>query len=551
MAPSTPNKNPVYTILDIIFNSLSFSVLVILLLLPNADPYFYTPNRDSGFFLYAGRVILKGGLLYRDVWDSKPPAIFYLNALGLWLGRDTRWGVWLLEFLFLFCSTWIAFLLIKKLWNTTAAVAGTLFWLWAASRVMATGNLIEEYPLLFSFLALYCFYQATQHPRQWVYPFLIGTTAALNFLFRANIIGVPLAILIAFFIDAALLRQFTRFFLRTAAFLVGISLPLLLAALYFYRLGSLAAMLDAALLYNFSYTGQHADFLYSLAKAFAFLGPAAWISLALYIAILIDVLRQWRGKNVLPISILLALLWPLEVGLSTLSGRAYDHYFVSWAPALALMAGSAADLLLRLKGTARVLPRTNQASTWILLGMALLSLVLYRDVFLEYRRAFLDILVDHKTTFEKTSPITDYLHDHTRAEDSILAWGGQAGINYMAHRSAPTAYIWYPLYLDSPLTARLDGGFLDDLQRNQPVLIIDAYQNAPEDVLSINPAVRLEQLASGHSWLLLTNQTPNLQKVYQWIAADYQLETRVDGYDIYRFKGTPQALARSEGMKAH
>ena len=81
------------------FNSFTEKVLALLILmlfvaliLIRTNPLDYLPNRDSGSFLYAGDQILQGNLPYIDFWDSKGPGIFYINALGLWLGKNTRWG---------------------------------------------------------------------------------------------------------------------------------------------------------------------------------------------------------------------------------------------------------------------------------------------------------------------------------------------------------------------------------------------------------------------------------------------------------------------------
>ncbi|BDE04823.1 hypothetical protein WPS_00990 [Vulcanimicrobium alpinum] len=43
---------------------------------------FYTiPTGSDAFFAYAGRAMLKGRVLYRDVWDNKLPSIYCINAL--------------------------------------------------------------------------------------------------------------------------------------------------------------------------------------------------------------------------------------------------------------------------------------------------------------------------------------------------------------------------------------------------------------------------------------------------------------------------------------
>ena len=46
------------------------------------NPLFDKPARDGGFFLYAGSQIVDGKIPYVDFWDSKGPAIFFINALG-------------------------------------------------------------------------------------------------------------------------------------------------------------------------------------------------------------------------------------------------------------------------------------------------------------------------------------------------------------------------------------------------------------------------------------------------------------------------------------
>ncbi len=39
--------------------------------------------RDSGVFLYVGWRLLNGDIPYRDVWDHKPPLIYFVDALGI------------------------------------------------------------------------------------------------------------------------------------------------------------------------------------------------------------------------------------------------------------------------------------------------------------------------------------------------------------------------------------------------------------------------------------------------------------------------------------
>ncbi|MDO9299967.1 MAG: hypothetical protein Q7T89_01225, partial [Anaerolineales bacterium] len=107
-------------------NALPYLFLILLtgLVLNLANPLFDKPSRDGGFFLYAGSQILDGKIPYLDFWDNKGPAIFYINALGLWLGGGSRWGVWAVEFLCIFGTFLILYCALSKRWGGGAALFG-------------------------------------------------------------------------------------------------------------------------------------------------------------------------------------------------------------------------------------------------------------------------------------------------------------------------------------------------------------------------------------------------------------------------------------------
>jgi hypothetical protein len=136
-----------------------FISILVLLVLAQANPLINLPSRDGGIYAYIGHIILEGKLPYVDAWESKTPGIFYLNAFALWFGKGTQWGIWLVEFVFLFISAWVGYGLMRKLWQPGAAIFGTLVWLFGLNQVLSGGNFTEEYPLLFNFLASFFFWK--------------------------------------------------------------------------------------------------------------------------------------------------------------------------------------------------------------------------------------------------------------------------------------------------------------------------------------------------------------------------------------------------------
>src|SRR6185503_7218099 len=115
--------------------------------------------RDYGSYIYMAKQIIQGKLLYKDVWDSKPPAIFYINVLALKIGRGSRWGV-------------------------GPALFGVMIWLIGLNHVLQGGNFTEEYPLVFHFISLIIFLKLLENSQDGLYGFLLVLMLSLGFLFR-------------------------------------------------------------------------------------------------------------------------------------------------------------------------------------------------------------------------------------------------------------------------------------------------------------------------------------------------------------------------------
>lgn len=54
----------------------------------------YPFGRDQGLFYYAAREwLLRGQVLYRDVWDHKPPVIYFIHMLTIAVFGEHQWGI--------------------------------------------------------------------------------------------------------------------------------------------------------------------------------------------------------------------------------------------------------------------------------------------------------------------------------------------------------------------------------------------------------------------------------------------------------------------------
>src|SRR4026207_2167425 len=83
-------------------------------LFPNNPNNMTLPSRDSGVFLYVGWRLLHGDIPYRDVWDHKPPLIYFVDALGIALTPGSFWGLWILQVFFIFFTLLFVYKLLDQ-----------------------------------------------------------------------------------------------------------------------------------------------------------------------------------------------------------------------------------------------------------------------------------------------------------------------------------------------------------------------------------------------------------------------------------------------------
>src|SRR5215216_6469534 len=123
-------------------------------LFPNNPNNMTLPSRDSGVFLYIGWRFLKGDVPYRDVWDHKPPFIYFVDALGLTITPNSQWGVWFLQAVFIFATFFLLYRLLEKEFHQFAAIGGSLILASGLLTILQRGNVTEEYALVFQVLCL-------------------------------------------------------------------------------------------------------------------------------------------------------------------------------------------------------------------------------------------------------------------------------------------------------------------------------------------------------------------------------------------------------------
>lgn len=238
---------------------------------------------DSGIFQYVGKGILSGELPYRDLYDHKPPAIFYINALGLALGRGSRWGIWVLEWLSLTSAGILCGLYLRRYFGGLTAALATAAFILNLTFFHQGGNFTEEYalPLVFGALLFVSQWEAGKQRR--LSAFFVGVCAAGASTLKQPLGAIAVGI-VAYLLISSLGEGGPRRLLLALTFAAtGVATVWAGWFLYFSLQGILPQFWEAAFAYNFALSGI--SFLQRLAAlrtaALTFFGAAPFFMLAL------------------------------------------------------------------------------------------------------------------------------------------------------------------------------------------------------------------------------------------------------------------------------
>lgn len=442
----------------------------IIALFPNNPGNMTLPSRDSGVFLYLGWRFLNGDIPYRDVWDHKPPLIYFVDALGIALTPDSLWGVWFLQFLFIFFTFFLIYKLLHQEFGLYAALAGTVTLTSGLLTILEKGNVTEEYALVFQALGLLLFVSAWRKDFPLRSSFWIGVLGGVAFNFKQTTLG--LWVVYGLFLLAMRLYRRKFPFKDLLSLLAGWLVPSLVLILYLASQGALIDYWEQAFLYNFVYIGKHEGIrrlIPVFIKGFAYL-QNGWVLYLAGLGWLAALAYTWlKRKHLFTQAHLLILIGlvnlPIEVFFITISGRSILHYYLTPLPVMAILAGSLGYTLPLLIGKIPSM-ETQQIRRWVP-AIVLVVILVGQWGQITYYPDYVRVLRDNDY-----APLIDYVSKNTKEGDHVLLIGAESVVNFLARREAPTRYVYqYPL---ATLGRRpMFEEYFNQILTNSPILIID------------------------------------------------------------------------------
>jgi hypothetical protein len=536
---------------DILTVGLLFVLLVVAFLA--RSPYSVpVPIRDSGIFLNIGSEVLHGKILYQQTWDNKQPLLYGFNALGLWLGHGSVWGVWGLELVLLLIVFYISYRLIRPALTPFSAFAVIAIAFLAIFPFMG-GNYSEEYSLVFQMGILGVLFGVYLPDRKRFSrsagALATGVLAGLVFCIKQTYLDIPLTVLIFMgFLawlekDRGILRNF---FLVGSGFLL-VNLPVFL---YFQVNGALRDYVVNAFLFNRYYAYQtilmRISSLVEMSKfvsshPFFFLVACLWLEIVVLLALKmrqvlssnnagskqaramnLDSLRaelaqlDWRHPGPATFLFLGLIDLPIFFFTISLSGKLWTHYYVPFYPAILLLLAGSLAYLYR---CTQIPNKTEILNSLLVVVLVVGSIPPLNLVLTNLRKP---------EGGDARSATAAYLQSVTTPDEPILVWGWESVIYFLAQRQSPTRFaLPFALYVNTPYLDEYASILLKEVQAHPPAYIADLRE---PDMPFIDGRTA-ETCVSGNQ---MTNQ--RMVDFLAFICANYVEDRSFDTINIYKLR---------------
>jgi Dolichyl-phosphate-mannose-protein mannosyltransferase len=169
--------------------------VVFLLSLPNLQ---YPIGRDQATYCVIAEGLLKGKHLYRDLWDNKPPGIFYLYVPIVQLLGRAAWLVGAVDLVCVLAAAFAAFCFCARYLGPQAgAVAAVLYAYWHNRKGYINAAQPEVFMVLFVFAAFFLLARDGRRPK-WR-SFTAGLALGAAFWIKYNAVAfLPLIVFLPY-----------------------------------------------------------------------------------------------------------------------------------------------------------------------------------------------------------------------------------------------------------------------------------------------------------------------------------------------------------------
>lgn len=376
------------------------------------------PTTDSAVFMYIGKGMHRGLVPYKDMFDHKGIALYFINWLGTFV--DGNIGIYLIELVGMFVATLFTYktaaLATKRTGIRLLATFIVVFW--CGKHVYEGGNLTETYALPWLAYANYAF---LKYPKigdcRFREFFFSGIAFAVVLLLRVNMVALWAfygIYLLAFMLQK---RKFGDIKMMAAGLVCGAGVVIIPSFVYLLATDSLRDMWECYVVFNFKYISSQGGLRNNVFVALKFMGILALPVFCMAVTLFQKTKETYYLSNILTFFVSLFFI--------TISGRDYPHYAVALLPFCTLP-------MAHIFG--RRLPYLRLNKLAVGLGLFAIVSVLAMN-FPVHQRS------------DESDTIVRFLREETAADDDVLVLGNDVTYNIQSSRFTKQRFFYQTVIL--------------------------------------------------------------------------------------------------------
>ncbi len=435
-------------------------------------------TRDEGAYAYVALGLLRGRVPYLDVWDHKPPGVYFIYALVFFLWGKSVHALHLLAALCIAVAVLLVYLIGQEIFGDRPARVGAI--LFAASLLTTDGTGIntELFMVVCILVSILVCLQPLRHKNSLVKRSVSCLLGGGFFGFAAITKQVAAGDLAGFAVFWGVYtfvrrrRSHTRMNWLVALFMVGLMIPAIAVFAFFWHYHGVHEMWFDTFVYNSLYAriSFRARFINGF---FATLGmisknPLLWIgAFGATLMILFDTKARISYKA-------MPVFWWVGgfIGLS-LPGRFFEHYYIQILAPMALLSGYVLHV------ASEKVKRCNCRSLW-----TRIAVLLFVWVSLNWLGQYLTYYRDSYHSLERSQVrVANFVREHTNPEETVFIWGAEPQIYFVSGRYCASRYInFYPFVRQFYTLTGADRLLIQDLETNKPALILIEISSRREGI---------------------------------------------------------------------
>ena len=398
---------------------------------PLTKTYTYT---DSSVFIYIGKMMQRGYVPYRDLFDHKGILLYVIQFFGSILTPESLTGIWLIEVGHMIFTTCMLFKIaglftedrIVKYISVIAVV------IMCGMNTYEGGNFTEEYALPWISLALYIF---LKYFRNFEYQFkeiiCLGIGFAVVALLRVNM-AVIWAVMMPVVLGIMLWKhQWKDIGTCAMGFCLGLVLIFVPIFIYLLCTGSFQDFIQCYISFNFGYSDGGSNWAGVSSAILKGLKNLPYAVAAIVLSLWPHIKNRLYAINFLILTV--------SLYFAHMSGRYYQHYGIILLPMLVVVFVCALSNLyeiLSIKG--RIGFKMKLPGKVVMIpGLVLAVLAAF---FLQYKWA--NLIREPMMQAGGVSQLTEYIKDNSSEEDDVLIVGNDSKYYLLADRYTKNKYFY-------------------------------------------------------------------------------------------------------------